>query len=354
MQALYLSPATADNLAASIENPVPLERVKEHFGQKYHDELIDRLEVREGVPEDVYCWSMSSADGRAMPSGYEKMQEGDIVLLKRTGTPVTNTFDYLGQVIYKKPCREFGEEVWPHGGDCRFVYFFTSINRVHIDKGKLFAAIGYVPTGPLPAQLRVAQDKLEGIYNRYGSLDAFLGVLQSDAPIHAIVVDEGGDEEPDLETPGDPVGECPDWLATVIEEVSKLLGRRERKAKDHNILVGKFYEACGFKNVDAIRYQAGNIDVSIERDGVPFIVNIVKRDKNLSYRQSRIRRQAYNYALENGAPIVVVTNGDYYAFLDRRKGLKWTQHLERELTLSRLTPEDVLFLESCPWLKPPE
>lgn len=351
MQALYLSPATGEDLAVSLEKPVPLELVQEHFGPKFHEELRARL----GSQAGVYCWAMSRVDERTVPSGYEKMQEGDIVLFKRSGTPVTSTFDYCGEVICKRPSRDFGREVWPQGENWHFVYFFKSIEKIRIDKEKLFAAIGYVRGGALQGQKRVAEDKVRGIHERYGTLDAFLAALKSATPVAPIVDDGGPIDEPEPGPPALPVGptgQRPDWLASVIDDVKSLFRRHERKLKGHEVLVARFYEALGFSNVDGIRFRAGHLDVVIEGDDAPLIVNVVKRDKNVSCRQSNVRREAYKYALENEAPIVVVTNGDYYAFLDRRKGPKWTQHLERELTLSRLTPEDVLYLESRPWLKP--
>lgn len=351
MQALYLSPATEDCLAASIEKPVPMELVKEHFGPKYHDEISALVDGEEAV----YCWAMSRGNGRGMPFGYEKMEEGDIVLFRQILTPPTNTFDFLGEVVYKKPSSTFGAEVWPQGEDWHWVYFFKSIAKVHIDKRKLFSAIGYVPGRELSVQLRLAPGKLQGIYDRYESLDAFLEALQSGTPMLApSVVDDASEKTaaaPPATTLKDPVGECPDRFASVIEEAKTLFQQNNMRQKDHEILTGKFYEACGFKNADAIRYYGNHIDVRIERDDVALLVNEIKRDHNVSYRQKNVRSQAYIYAEEKSAPIVVITNGNYYAFLDRRKGRKWMENLVHELTLTRLTPKDVQFLETCPWLK---
>lgn len=351
MQALYLIPGTAEDLAASIEKPVPLELVKEHFGPKYHDELSALLAGREAV----YCWAMSRGDGRKIPFAYEKMEEGDIVLFKQSGTSASDTFNFLGEVIYKKPSSTFGGDVWPRGEDWHFIYFFKEIKRVAIDKNRLFSAIGYVPGRELSVQLRLAPAKLQGIYDRYDSLDAFLAAVISDIPIPAPADAEKKVAIKVKTSPGlkaEKVGECPNWLASVIEKARAIVQRNEAKLRDHALLVGKFYEACGFKNADAIRYYGSHIDVRIERDGIPLLVNAIKGDNNLSYRQRVVRSQAYTYAEEKGAPIVVITNGNYYAFLDRRKGLRWMENLVHELTLTRLTPNDVQFIESCPWLKP--
>ena len=354
MQALYLCPATVEDMAASIENPVPLELVKEHFGPRYHEELRARL----GNPEGVYCWAISRRDERSVPPIYEKMEEGDIILFRRSDTPSASNFDYRGKLVCKRPSRDFGREVWPEGELWHFVLFFQSIDRVRIDKEKLFAAMGYVPEGRLIGLKRVAEDKLRGIHDQFGSLDAFLEAVQSPTPVEPLAED-AKDDAPD-EAPRvtrtlreDVPGECPDRFATVIDAVRKPYLPHERKVRDHTLLVGKFYEALGFTNANEIRYRAGGIDITSERDGTQSIVTIVKGDPNLSYRQTNVRKQAYTYAQEKDAPIVIITNGDYYAFLDRRKGSKWLQHLACELTLSRLKPEDVQFLETCPWLNPP-
>ncbi len=353
MQALYLCPATMEDLAASIEKPVPMELVKEHFGPKYHEALRSRL----GNPEGVFCWAIIRRDERSVPSLYEKMEEGDIILFRRNDSSPSAPFDYRAQLVCKRPSRDFGREVWPDGELWHFVLFFRAIERVRIDKEKLFAAMGYVPEGRLISLKRVAEDKLRGIHDQFGSLDAFLDAVQSPTPVAPLA--EAAKDSPPDRTPQtsqtlravEP-GECPDRLASVIEAVQKPFLPHERKIRDHTLLAGKFYEALGFNNANEIRYRAGGIDITSDRDGTQSIVTIVKGDPNLSYRQTNVRRQAYAYAQEKDAPIVVITNGDYYAFLDRRKGGKWLQHLACELTLSRLKPEDVQFLESCPWLNP--
>lgn len=353
MQALYLCPATMEDLAASIEKPVPLELVKEHFGPKYHEELCARL----GSPEGVFCWAISRKDERSVPTLYEKMEEGDIVLFRRNDTPPAATFEYRAQLVCKRPSRDFGREVWPDGELWHFVLFFRTIERVRINKEKLFAAMGYVPEGRLFSLKRVAEDKLRGIHDQFGSLDAFLDAVQSPNPVPPL--EEAPNDEAPVVAPRatrtlreDSPGECPERLASVIEAVQKPFLPHERKIRDHARLAGQFYEALGFNNANEIRYRFGGIDITSEREGTQSMVTIIKGDPNLSYRQTNVRRQAYAYAQEKDAPIVVITNGDYYAFLDRRKEGKWLQHLACELTLSRLKPEDVEFLESCPWLNP--
>lgn len=352
MQALYLCPATGDDLAASIDKPVSLDLVQEHFGPKYREALCSRL----GNPEGVYCWAISRRDERSVPALYEKIEEGDIILFLRTDTPTSTTFEYGGQVVCKRPSRDFGREVWPQGELWHFVLFFSAIERVHIDKEKLFAALGYVPEGRLIGLKRVAEEKLRELHNRFGTLDSFLEAVTSTTPMEPLV--EPVEAVAPVPVPRglreDEPGLCPDRLASVIEVARKPFLRHERKVRDHTLQVGKFYEALGFRNADEIRYRADGIDVRSERDGAQPIVNFVKGDPNLSYRQINVRKKAYAYAQEKDASIVVITNGDYYAFLDRRKGAKWPLHLECELTLSRLKPEDVAFLETCPWLNPPQ
>jgi hypothetical protein len=54
-----------------------------------------------------------------------------------------------------------------------------------------------------------------------------------------------------------------------------------------------------------------------------------------------------NYcSFEVGAKHAVITNGDYYAFSDREKGLSIQSNLEKEFWLTKLFTEDVKFIES--------
>lgn len=72
------------------------------------------------------------------------------------------------------------------------------------------------------------------------------------------------------------------------------------------------------------------------------IVVEVKRYWNLNVHSNRgVVRQAYNYALENGAKIAIVTNGDYYAIYYRKRGRTYNENLVGEFILTNLQSSDL-------------
>jgi len=133
----------------------------------------------------------------------------------------------------------------------------------------------------------------------------------------------------------------PSWLLNLIENIEKLMEDPEHKERAHESLVETFYELLGFVRYVEIKYRQGRIDISIEYNNKPLIVNEVKRNWSLSWRDRRVLLQAYNYALETGAPFVVLTNGDYYAIFDRRKGYSYESQFVGDFKLTKLKPEDL-------------
>ena len=72
----------------------------------------------------------------------------------------------------------------------------------------------------------------------------------------------------------------------------------------------------------------------------------VKRDWGLSQTSRDVVNQAYAYALDSGAPFVVITNADYYALFDRRRGLARNDNFVAEFRLTALSEEDLKVVES--------
>jgi hypothetical protein len=58
-----------------------------------------------------------------------------------------------------------------------------------------------------------------------------------------------------------------------------------------------------------------------------------------------VTKQACAYALESGSPFVIITNSDYYALYDRRKGLTLDERFVAEFYLTALTEEGLKVLE---------
>lgn len=143
-----------------------------------------------------------------------------------------------------------------------------------------------------------------------------------------------------------PQNVVPDYLKTVIESVKLLKEDQDHQERAHESLVEDFFCALGYKKHRDIKYRQGRVDISLwEGDKILVIVE-VKKDWNLSlYNRPVAVQQAYNYALDQGARYVILTNGDYYAIFDRIKGLSSSSNLIGEFRLTALGEEDVTLIQ---------
>lgn len=138
----------------------------------------------------------------------------------------------------------------------------------------------------------------------------------------------------------------PDYLEPVVSTVNRLKSDPNHRERAHESLVEDFFCALGYEKHRDLKYRQGRVDISVW-DGKNVLVIIeVKRDWNLSlYNSPDAVQQAYNYALDQGARYVILTNGDYYAIFDRLKGLSTASNLIGEFRLTALEEEDVNLIE---------
>lgn len=139
--------------------------------------------------------------------------------------------------------------------------------------------------------------------------------------------------------------ERPEWLKGLINDIEKLKADAEHKERAHESLVEAFYELLGFSKYEDIKHRQGRIDICIEHDNKKIIVNEVKKDWHLSWRDRKALSQAYNYAHETGTRYVVLTNGDYYAVFDREKGHSYESQFIGDCRLSKLKNEHLGLIE---------
>ena len=137
---------------------------------------------------------------------------------------------------------------------------------------------------------------------------------------------------------------APDYLKRVVDAIEQLRLDTRHKERAHESLVEDFLCALGYEKHRNIKYQQGRTDFSIW-DGNNLVAVIeVKPEWNLTlYNSSKTVKQMYNYALEQGARYVIMTNGDYYAVFDRMKGLSISSNQIGEFRLTALD-EDALSL----------
>lgn len=145
----------------------------------------------------------------------------------------------------------------------------------------------------------------------------------------------------EVKTPLSEVFEQPEWLLNLINDIEKLKKDSEHKERAHESLVESFYELLGFEKYTDIKHRQGRIDIVVEYENKKMIVNEVKKDWQLSWRDKKTLSQAYNYAHETGARYVVLTNGDYYAIFDKDKGRSYESNFKGDFRLSKVKKEDI-------------
>jgi predicted type IV restriction endonuclease len=119
--------------------------------------------------------------------------------------------------------------------------------------------------------------------------------------------------------------------------VQRLWDQQHTSERDHEHAVAKFLEALGYRSAEEIRFQRSNIDIVLAPEGRTLAIIEVKADRGLVSAHRTVLGQALGYALEAGAPVVIISNGNYYAIFDRRVGLLHEESLVGEFRLLSLT-----------------
>jgi hypothetical protein len=133
----------------------------------------------------------------------------------------------------------------------------------------------------------------------------------------------------------------PDYAKSIISSIERLKADPNHQERGHESLVEDLFCALGYVKHSDIKYRLGRVDVSIWEGKNMLAIVEVKKDWNLSlYNSPKAVQQAYNYALDQGARYVILTNGDYYAIFDRLKGLTTSSNLIGEFRLSALTEDE--------------
>lgn len=127
----------------------------------------------------------------------------------------------------------------------------------------------------------------------------------------------------------------------LIQDIKSLKSDRDHKERAHESLVETFFINLGYLKHKEIQYRKGRIDISIVNNEKPMIVTEVKRDWNLQTKNiTNELQQAYHYASETGTRYIILTNGDYYLFIDRLKGLSYKDNIVGKFQLTNFKKED--------------
>lgn len=115
--------------------------------------------------------------------------------------------------------------------------------------------------------------------------------------------------------------------------------------REHESLVEKFFEYLGYEYPTDIKYRVGYADMLINGGSQDSFVVEVKREWNLNRNSMDAINQAFLYANKCGARFVVITNGDYYAFWDRLRGLSISDNFDFDFYLSKFRRRDLQLLQ---------
>jgi hypothetical protein len=169
-----------------------------------------------------------------------------------------------------------------------------------------------------------------------------VGALVEPVPAYILrALGESAAIEPQVEIPQ----VQPEWLSGILDGISRLRKDPSHQERAHESLVEEFLVALGYRRHEDIKFRQGRIDLTLHIGGRPVLLFEVKRDWGLSFERADVLRQAYDYALTHGIRLVAVTNGDYYLFFDRLKGLSYESNVVAEFTLSALVGDDVASID---------
>ena len=350
---LFLAPARINNIKSTIQKRVPFSLIENKIPLDKYNKIWSGIKNSLGF----YCWAMQS--GRS-ETCFRKMRENDIVLIKSKGDPC---FKYKGRVVLTLDCIELGNLLWSEGGNWEFIYFFEEIEEISIDLHVLSVAMGYEeehfedlrkkgkPDEPYESGLsgtRTNSDSIsKKIIQKYGSIENLLSKVSSGeteefanssvkvSPLNKFIRKKEVVESEELL-------KLKSRFSKIIKRIHLLKESNNQNERNNASLVEDFYEILGYEKQKHILFEQGRIDVLIQKNNKPFIVNEVKREWSLNIKDEKVLRQAFGYAMtRRGVPLVVITNGDLYALYDQRKsGICYEDKFISSFKLTELKQED--------------
>lgn len=163
--ALYLVPATEENLRRSIDNTVGMNELARFLSRRE----LDEIEAR-SMGRGAHCWAMTTTKRGA----FDAMAPGDDVLLSEKGT---KRFTRHAQVTFKVENRALGEHIWPYKGDkpWELIYFLGNVRGISVVKQDLVVKLGYASNFDVAGTTRVRDELLERFEKEHGTIAQWLG-----------------------------------------------------------------------------------------------------------------------------------------------------------------------------------
>lgn len=328
---LFLVPGTSENIQATITRSVSWETMRAFLGA----EECGRLQRSLGQ-NPVHCWAVTESNR----GFYEKIEPGDLFLLteKKTGC-----FRFLANIADKTRCASLGEALWPVSSDkpWEYIYFLINLRRIDVPQSKVALPLGYDQNFRVMGSKAVSDERIKAISRQYGNLETFIEEVTAGKILKPVIASASVREEASVVERAARLIAPPNDLEPLAHRIEKLRRDPNHQERDHESLVEEFYKVMGYRPSE-ITYRRGRIDILVERDGRPYLLNEVKREWGLTKDHGKVVEQAFGYALQQGVRYVVVTNGDYYALFDRSKpGFKYDDYFEFDFRLTELQERDL-------------
>jgi len=337
---VFLIPGTITNFDATIRHSVDRRILERHLKK----EEVQRIIEKAGDSSAIHCWAFKQ--GRQ--SLFSDMDLGDLVLFKESGTGLLG---YIGEVCHKVHSITLGEDIWPDQAATpwEYIYFLKDLKNIDLAFGLFKEKLHYNPRFPLQGAISINQDKWAIIRQEYGSFEEFLKSFgsyrtSSTSPPKAIrKTKQATPTFKEQNTPRELARHLDkDFLKKLLDlddQVDLLKKDPDHKERAHESLVESFFHILGYYPYTDIKHQQGRVDISVRSEEKTLMVVEVKKDWNLTRHDTKVVRQAFNYALETGSRYVIITNGDYYAVFDRDHGMSYNDMLIGEFRISEVPPQ---------------
>lgn len=176
---LYMPPNNLEAMTHyqdTIHSKVPFERIAPHVSRDVASRLRNIFGER-----PIAVWG--SRDGRSNRSKFEKMAEGDDLLIVED-----ETIRLMGKIALKTVNADLSRELWrnlnpatPDGWD--LIYFIANPVEIDVPFREFCALFGYEPSYRLRGFTTVGGDKLGEFYDRYDDLYSILMRIRAGEPI---------------------------------------------------------------------------------------------------------------------------------------------------------------------------
>jgi len=162
---LFLAPANAENIKATLTNAVSIEALEERLNAQTVVSLKAALDGR----RSFHCWAMTTSSRGT----YDNMKAGDLVIFTPKGT---GRFTYRACVLAKIESQALGELLWSvtPGRPWSLIYVLHDVRPINVSKEKLVSEFGYDRSFPVYGITRVAPERLHSALARRGNLEAVL------------------------------------------------------------------------------------------------------------------------------------------------------------------------------------